>query len=260
MIGLFPNDAGGVDFIADGSLLWLPQGSSAINAGYSTYSTSYSVDTLEGTSNQRYIELSMNLFKFIFPFNTEETFAYSLEPGINVEYLNYDLETYGYRTNTEISTDMRGSALLDLKGAFFPLIYIHEEGEKFYSSLETPISLTTDNAAQGFELSGQLKLVLDNIFEAPMGILNVGVGYFQQFGNHTSDNSIALYNWQTTIINTELLIRRVTTLEISYDITALASKMKVTPSLGFKYVFEEEDYGGTVTSDGIIKIGLSTKL
>jgi hypothetical protein len=68
----------------------------------------------------------------------------------------------------------------------------------------------------------------------------------------TDSGSALTYQYGTSTL--------LTTLEISYDITALASKMKVTPSLGFKYVFEEEDYGGTVTSDGIIKIGLSTKL
>lgn len=281
-VGLYPNDSNGIDFICDGNLLWGKSISSGILGSYSTNTSTYEVDTVEGTANQRDIVLSIDLLKYIFPLAIKDDFSLSVEPGTNIEYSNNYLETYGYRTNSDDSitfyrneltthqglfslftesTILLGNLVdLNLRAEYYPLIYIHEDGEKYYSSLDTPATFITQNLAMGFRGSLGISFDLDSISNKPIGRLNLQASFFQQFGNYTSENVIALDNWKTTIVDTENLIRREIEFGGSYDLTPLRRWMPVVPSVSVIYALELEAFGSSSSESSRIKIGFSTKI
>lgn len=281
-IGLFPNDSGGLDFLCDGGFRWTDSLASALDASYSTYSSTYEVDNVEGTANQREMDLAVDPLKLILPLLEGERVSLALEPGVNLRYRDDFLETYGYRTNgdssitfyryrannrrvsgslfCEVSLVLGRGVFLDLRGGVQPLIFIWEGGSKHYSGLDSPASFTTANLAMGFDLAGYLTLDLDALTGTRAGRLNLHGGFFRQSGSYTAENIIVLNNWKTTIVDTELLVNETITLGGSYDFSFVRRWTEITPSVTVLYVLDRESFGSSLSERSRLKLGLSTKI
>lgn len=284
-IGAFPNSSGNIDFNLLARVRYLERFASAVEADYRTYTTSFEADAdspIEGTSISAETEVAVDFIKTILPVTVGEEFALSVEPGAHGKYVGDDEETYGYRNNTDdtvsffryrvntrqllvglfadVTTDVGSIVSTDLRAAFYPFIAILSAGEKRYSQIDTPIEVATENYAMGFETTGEIEVDINRILGASFGKLAFHVGLLRRFGEYSTQNVIALYNWKTTIATVAPLTRSVITAGSDFELSFFRRWVDIVPAIGVVYERTIENYDGSVSDSAVWKAGLSASL
>jgi hypothetical protein len=284
-IGAFPNSSGNIDFSLWARLRYLDRFSSSMDADYRTYTKTFEPDAdspIEGTSNLQESEVAIDFLKTIFVLSRAAGLALSVEPGIHGKYITTDNETYGYRTNTDdtisffhytvntrqviaglvtdVTTDLSSTLNVDIRGAAYPLIVIFERGTKRYSQIENPLKFSTENFAMGFETTADIEVDINRMVKASIGKLSFTGGFLRRFGQYSSQNVIALYNWKTTINTVAPLTRSVITAGGDFELSFLGKWIDIIPAVGVLYERTIENYDGTVSDTAVWKAGLTARL
>lgn len=283
-IGAFPNSTGNLDFHLSVRLRWLGRFSSGLNADYRTYTEVFEATDevpIEGTSNRKETEVSLDLLKTIIPLATSSGLAISFEPGLLGRYVDSESETYGYRSNTDgsisffryqldsrrlmaglfadISTDLSSVLSLDARGVAYPYIAIIESGQKVYSQVDDPLTFEQFNDAMGFEVTGDLDIDINRMVGASVGALNFHVGFLRQFGQFQSINQLVLYNYQVTVDTISPLTRTVFTAGGNLVLSFLSRWIDIIPALGIVYEATTEDFGGSASTTPVWSVGMSAR-
>lgn len=281
-IGAFPNSSGNIDFKLLARVRYLERFSSGLEADYRTYTMTFEADEdspIEGTKVSNETEVAADFVKAILPLTVAADFALSVEPGVHGKYISDDEETYGYRNNTDdtvsffryrvktrqflfglfadLTSDVGSVFIADMRAAAYPFIAILSAGEKLYSQIDTPMEFDTQNYAMGFEANGELEVDINEILGASVGKLAIHAGLLRRFGEYSTQNVIALYNWKTTIATVAPLTRSVITAGSDIKLSFFRRWIDIIPTIGVIYERTIENYDGTVSDSAVWKAGLS---
>lgn len=278
--GIFPNMSGNFDLKFHFKLQFGKFYGFGIYIDYISYTNTAKLSRLSSTTIRKDFEVGWDIIKFIFPLvrKPKKNLFFSIEPGINARYFLYNSETNGYRENVDESityfllkqryNQLAGSVFVDmtfffdsievdLRGEYFPYMFISETGSRQYSNFDSAVDYSNLNGVMGSQITVSSIIPLENMIRLPLGEFKFVFAYLKQWGKYASEAKIPRGNWLTTINSYEALSRDYFTFSYYYRMSFLKSLIKFIPSLGITYQIFIEKYGEDQSKSNLTKLGFT---
>lgn len=177
--GLYPNSAGFMDARLHARLHYLKALSSGLYLDYTT-ARALADDGTRSRADRlvREYRAEADLLKGILLVLRRQAAAWSVEPGVNAQFIHQKIDESGFTTNAFDETVFANSTLrvsqlagaaklestlvlfrtlrLDAGAQYMPWIYQLEHGRTVTSQFEEPVTFSLHNSTRGYQLQGEL--------------------------------------------------------------------------------------------------------